>query len=189
MKKRTTIEVSTGLHAHVLGEADSFDLKLKEYSEAALSFFATRKLNPTKYQAGKEFDIVHYMEKAAEALGNQQRQFIVGLGQREASVEKMIEGRERELVSVIEQREKELVKRFDKAVDRIFSYMVTQEKTVLKELGVELVKNRIYSEIILRNLHKLSDISEDELKQLRAENSSYFKDRVDKILVNKAVKL
>jgi hypothetical protein len=69
----------------------------------------------------------------------------------------------------------------DKGIDRVLSYIVTQEQGVLQHLFSELVNTRIVCEILLSNLHKLSDLSAEEAEKLNAYNNAYIKGRKESI--------
>ncbi len=63
----------------------------------------------------------------------------------------------------------------------MISYMVTQEQGVLQHLFTELVNTRIVCEILLSNLHKLSDLTAEEAEKLNAYNNAYIKNRKESI--------
>lgn len=64
------------------------------------------------------------------------------------------------------------------AVDRIFSYLVHQEKHLLKDLLIETTKARILGELSVN--HLLSLITEDEatFRQLQQQDQQYLSERL-----------
>lgn len=69
-----------------------------------------------------------------------------------------------------------------KAVDRIFSYLVFQEKHLLQHVLEEVVKARVLNEITINNALLLSEVSDEEFAQLQQQNDQYFAEKVDAAL-------
>jgi hypothetical protein len=124
------ITIGPAVHGRLVKEAKYLGMTHKEYSEAAILFFASRKLDPCTFKEGDTARIV---------------------------------------------------KHIDKGIDRVLSYIVTQEQQVLQNLFSELVNTRIVCEILLSNLHKLSDLSAEEAEKLNAYNNAYIKSRKESI--------
>lgn len=125
------IKISEKLHKYVKEEAMAHGLTLKSYTESSLQFFYTRKLNPTKYQAGQEY---------------------------------------------------QLSRDVNKAVDRIFSFMVQQEKNVLKHIITEVVRSRILIDIMIHNLHHLYSGDPEVIEKLCESNEKYMQESAKNIL-------
>ena len=68
------------------------------------------------------------------------------------------------------------------AIDRVFSYLVAQEKYLLKDLLTEAAKARILSEISVN--HLLTLVAEDEsvLHQLRQQDQQYLAERLRRVI-------
>ena len=64
------------------------------------------------------------------------------------------------------------------AVDRIFSYLVFQEKHLLQNVLEEVVKGRVLNEIAVNNALLLSEVSDEEFAQLQKQNDQYFAEKV-----------
>jgi hypothetical protein len=64
------------------------------------------------------------------------------------------------------------------AVDRIFSYLVFQEKNILREIHSEAGKARIMSELAVNHLLTLVAEDETSLKQLQQQDQQYLAERV-----------
>ncbi|WKN44888.1 BfmA/BtgA family mobilization protein [Tunicatimonas pelagia] len=65
-----------------------------------------------------------------------------------------------------------------KAVDRIFSYLVFQEKHLLQNVLEEVVKGRVLNEIAVNNALLLSEVGDEEFAQLQQQNDRYFAEKV-----------
>src|SRR5687767_1305226 len=89
---RANLKISMTLHHLLLKASGDLNMSAKAYSEAAILFFASRKLDPSGFKEGDTYRVV---------------------------------------------------KHIDKAVNRVISYMVTQEQGVLQHLFTELVNTRI----------------------------------------------
>ena len=64
------------------------------------------------------------------------------------------------------------------ALDRIFSYLVFQEKNILRELHSEAGKARIMGELAVNHLLTLVAEDETSLKQLQQQDQQYLTERV-----------
>jgi hypothetical protein len=124
------ITISKVVHERLEKEAKGLGISHKEYTERAILFFASRKLDPRAYREGDTSRVLRHV---------------------------------------------------DKGIDRVLSYIVTQEQKVLQQLFWEIVNTRIVCEILLSNLHKLSDLSDEEEEKLNAYNNSYIKGRKENI--------
>jgi hypothetical protein len=124
------ITISKVVHERLEKEAKELSISHKEYTEMAILFFASRKLDPRAFKEGDTSKVL---------------------------------------------------KHIDKAIDRVLSYIVTQEQKVLNQLFWEVVNTRIVCEILLSNLHKLSDLSAEEAEKLNAYNNTYIKGRKESI--------
>src|SRR5689334_17251818 len=105
------VTLSVVVHQRLSREAKDFSISHKEYAEAAILFFASRKLDPRAFKEGDTSRVLKHL---------------------------------------------------DKGIDRVLSYIVSQEKKVLHNLFSELINTRIVCEILLSNLHKLSDLPPEE---------------------------
>ena len=65
-----------------------------------------------------------------------------------------------------------------KAVDRIFSYLVFQEKHLLQHVLEEVVKARVLNEIAVNNALLSSEMSDEEFTQIQKQNDQYFAEKV-----------
>lgn len=128
---RVNVKISPQVHQLVAKAARDLGMPVKTYTEAALCFFATRKLDPTGFKEGDTARVLTHLEKG---------------------------------------------------INRVLSYMVTQEKHLLHQLFLELINTRIVCEILLSNLHKLSDLSAEEESKLREYNQQYLSRRKASIL-------
>ena len=142
MAKQRTDNTKVRLNRHIYElsrrEAEELDLTHKDYAEAAVQFFATRKLNPKNYQAGMAFD---------------------------------------------------LAQRIDQGVDRLFRFLKTQERFYLDTLAEEVARNGILAELVLENMHKLSELSKEEYATLQAQNRAYYAARMNEIKGEKAERI
>jgi ABC-type transporter MlaC component len=129
--KRVNVKISPQVHHLVVKAARDLEMPVRTYTEAALCFFATRKLDPTGFKEGNTARVLTHLEKG---------------------------------------------------INRVLSYMVTQEKHLLHQLFLELINTRIVCEILLSNLHKLSDLSAEEESKLREYNQQYLSHRKASIL-------
>jgi hypothetical protein len=128
---RVNLKISLAVH-HLLAKAASdLDMPVKAYTEAAICFFATRKLDPTGFKEGDTAKVITHL---------------------------------------------------DKGINRVLSYIVSQEKHLLYNFFSELINTRIVCEILLANLHKLSDMSEEDEKKIREYNQQYLNQRKESIL-------
>jgi hypothetical protein len=125
------ITIAPFIHQRLHREARELSISKKEYAEAALQFFLSRKLDPRSIKEGDTSKIVTH---------------------------------------------------FSKGIDRVLAYLVTQERHVLQPMLQELVNTRLACEVLLSNLHKLSDLSPEEEEKLRSYNNEYVKQRRDLIL-------
>ena len=68
-------------------------------------------------------------------------------------------------------------------VDRIFSYLVHQEKHLLKDLLTEVTKARILSELSVN--HLLTLVAEDEVtfQQLQQQDQQYLAERLQQAII------
>jgi hypothetical protein len=124
------ITISQDVHNRLEKEAKDLCISHKEYTEMAILFFASRKLDPRAFKEGDTARVLKHL---------------------------------------------------DKGIDRVLSYIVTQEQKVLQQLFTELVNTRIVCEILLSNLHKLSDLSAEDAEKLNAYNNAYIKSRKESI--------
>lgn len=129
--RRVNVKISSQVHHLVVKAASDLGMPVKTYTEAALRFFATRKLDPTGFKEGDTARVLTHLEKG---------------------------------------------------INRVLSYMVTQEKHLLHQLFLELINTRIVCEILLSNLHQLSDLSAEEESKLREYNQQYLSGRKASIL-------
>ncbi|MEN7551841.1 BfmA/BtgA family mobilization protein [Rapidithrix thailandica] len=123
MTKDRQIRIERAVYTQAQQEAKTYQLSLKAYTQAALRFFASRKLNPIAYRPGMEY---------------------------------------------------ELSRDLNKAVDRLFGFLITQEKSVLKPLLTETVRSRILLELTIDNLHRVSEVDPNTLQKLKRENEQYM---------------
>lgn len=135
---RKEIKISTSVHELLSREAGEYGLSHKEYVEAVIRYFASRRLNPKSLKDGLTW-----------ALQNA----------------------------------------FEKGVDRILDRLARQEEEKLelmllslKEVIQEQINGRILTEILLNNLHQLSDRSREELQELVHRNGRYARERKQNIL-------
>jgi hypothetical protein len=124
------ITISPAVHERLEKEAKDLHISRKEYTQMAILFFASRKLDPRSFKEGDTARVIRHL---------------------------------------------------DKGVDRVLSYIVTQEQKVLQNLFSELVNTRIVCEILLSNLHKLSDLPPEEAEKLNTYNNAYIKSRKENI--------
>lgn len=132
------IKFSVPVHARMLKEARECKLSNKDYVEAAIMFFASRKLNPKSVKEGEEY---------------------------------------------------KLLDAFHKGIDRIIRIIIRQEKDKvdlmlenLKGILHEQVNARVLTEVMINNLHRLSELDREELKQIIQQNSQYAMQRKKDIL-------
>jgi hypothetical protein len=135
---RKEIKVSEGVHGLSTKEAKAFRLSLKAYTEAALMFFISRKLNPLGIKEGEEYKILDT---------------------------------------------------FHKGIDRIIRIIIRQEKDMIvpilenmKGTLHEQVNARVLTEVVINNLHRLSDLDREGLQQIIRENSEYAQKRKQDIM-------
>lgn len=129
--ERINLKISPDVHQLLVKSAKDLRMPVKTYTEAALSFFATRKLDPTGFREGDTAKVITHL---------------------------------------------------DKGINRVLSYIVSQERHLLHNFFSELINTRIVCEILLSNLHKLSDMSEEDEKKIREYNQHYLKQRKESIL-------
>jgi hypothetical protein len=129
--KRANLKISPAVHHLLVKAAKDLHMPVKAYTEAAIAFFASRKLDPTGFKEGDTARVLTHL---------------------------------------------------DKGINRVLSYIVTQEKHLLHNLFSELINTRIVCEILLSNLHKLSEMTEEDEKKIREYNQQYLKQRKESIL-------
>ncbi len=91
MPERYVISVSKTLHKKIGEEADKLKMHRKDYVQSALVFFTSRKINPTTYNPGKEFDLIQLVKQSTEQILNKKES-----GNRASSdqfIEEIIRGR------------------------------------------------------------------------------------------------
>lgn len=132
------IKFSEAVHARVAQEARECKLSHKDYAEAALMYFVSRKLNPQHVKEGEEY---------------------------------------------------KLLDAFHKGIDRIIRIIIRQEKDKvdlmlenLKGILHEQVNARVLTEIMINNLHRLSELDREDVEELIRKNSLYAQQRKKDIL-------
>ena len=124
MNSSKKINISDHLHQEINKEASRLKLSYKEYTEAAVTFFLDRQLDPRTYQP----------ETSKQAV--------------------------------------------QQVVDRIFSYLIHQEKHLFKDLLTEATKARILGELSVN--HLLTLITEDEaaFQRSQQQDQQYLTERL-----------
>lgn len=75
-------------------------------------------------------------------------------------------------------KEYDITREVRKSVDRVLGFIITQEKGILKNILNELVRGRLLSEILINNLHNLSDLKKGELEALQNQNKIYLSEKM-----------
>jgi hypothetical protein len=135
---RKEIKIGAAVHELLMREAGEFQLSHREYAEAVIRYFASRRLNPKTIREGMAWGL-------QDAL--------------------------------------------DKGITRILTMLTRQEQesgelmlTGLKEILHEQINTRILTEVLLNNLHQLSELNREELQQMVQKNSQYALQRKQEIL-------
>ncbi|WP_224995071.1 hypothetical protein [Cesiribacter sp. SM1] len=135
---RKEIKIGAAVHELLMREAGEFQLSHREYTEAVIRYFASRRLNPKTVREG------------------------LAWGLHDA---------------------------FDKGITKILDMLNRQEQesmalmvASLKEILHEQINTRILIEVLLNNLHQLSEMNREELQQMVQKNSQYALQRKQEIL-------
>ena len=85
---------------------------------------------------------------------------------------------------------------FNKGIERIIKILIRQERDkidlVLESLkGVlhEQINARILAEVLINNLHQLSDLDREELEQVVKKNSAYIRQRREAIVQARGIEV
>lgn len=135
---RKEIKIANAVHALSAKEAKGLKISHKAYTEAALMFFVSRKLNPQNVKQGEAY---------------------------------------------------KLLEAFYKGIDRVIRIIIRQEKDKINlmlqnQKGIlhEQINARVLTEVLINNLHRLSDLDKEELQQMIKQNNQYALQRKKDIL-------
>lgn len=135
---RKEIKISASVHELLTREAGECALSNKEYTEAAIRYFASRRLNPVTVKEGMIYGLHNALEKGVERIIN------------------MLARQEQEKMTLV---------------------LVS-----LKDVLHEQINARILIEVLINNLHQLSDLSREELEKMVVKNGQYARQRKQDIL-------
>ena len=136
MNKRKEIKISSTVHELLIREAGACALSHKSYVEAAIQYFASRKLNPQMVKDGMAYELRSAFQDGLEQILDQQV--------RQEQLEMVLQG--------------------------------------LRQVLHEQVNSRVMTELLMNNLHKLSDCDQQELRQLVDWNRQFALKRKEDIL-------
>lgn len=135
---RKEIKISASAHEQLTREAGEYSLSHKEYAEAVIHYFASRRLNPLSVKEGLAWGLHDALDKGIERI-----------------------------MELLSRQEEE----------KLGLMLVS-----LKEILHEQINARILQEILLNNLHQLSELSREELQELVRKNGIYAQQRKHEIL-------
>ena len=135
---RKEIKIATSVHELLVREAGEYFLSHKEYTEAAIRYFASRKLNPTTIKDGTAYGLHAALDKGFQGI-----------------------------IAMLVRQEQEKG-----------DVMLESLKGILHEQ----INARVLTEVLLNNLHQLSNLSSEKVQQLIQQNSQYARQRKQDIL-------
>lgn len=135
---RKEIKIAASVHELLTREAGEYFLSHKEYTEAAIHYFASRKLNPKTIKDGTAYGLHAALDKGFEEV------MAMLVRQEQEKGEVMLES--------------------------------------LKGILHEQINARVLTEVLLNNLHQLSNLGREEVQQLIEKNGQYARQRKQDIL-------